>query len=493
MPTGRLGLALVLSLATTGLLVSAPNPANAVTTPAQATTTPHCSSTPFRASPSQHRWFRIPAIVQTKAGTLVAFAERRDTMTSDTGNFDIVTTRSTNHGCSWSAYRVVGDDRGNRVYSPTTIVDATTGTILLFSFVGVIPGSGGHGKGLYLQTSTDDGKSFSALLSNPLRPSGAYKAGLVGPGHGIQLTITHPGRLIVPMGYKTATGLYGAYGIYSDDHGATWRTGYDQQDTTGKFNFIEGTIAELSTGDLFISYRLLLNVAKAGTARQYTISRDGGGSLAAKFRAQPLKIVSVQGSTLALTGTHRGQLLFSGPADPTSNLRRDMTIFTSGTGGSTWSSKYQVELESTPGAYSDLVQLDENSIGVLYETGVVTWKERITFESIGIDALTNPALVASQLTYARSNHPTSAAAQAKVLVTVTVKGIHSPPGRVTLKYVGNGQTRTAMVDLTYSNRGLRAITLPRLKKGSYQLTLTYSGTGRIKAMTRSAGTLHVVA
>ena len=488
-PGGRLRLiagVAALGVAVSGLILGGP-----VDSEAAAST--QCSSTPFRSSPSKHRWFRIPAVIRTDAGTLVAFAERRDTNDgTDMGNYDIVTTRSTDRGCTWSAYQVIGNDAANRVSNPVPIVDATTGSVLLFSVVTVRPGSGGAGKGLYLQTSSDDGRTFSALLSHPVRPDGSYKGGLTGPGHGLQLTVTHPGRLILPLGYKTTSGRYGAYGIYSDDHGLTWHTGFDQQDTTGKVQFLEGTLAELPSGDLFISFRDKHPGAKAGAARQYAISKDGGTSLNGPFRRLSLNVVSVQGSALALTGTHRNELLFSAPADPTLTLRRDMTIFVSSTGGSSWGKKYQVELESRPGSYSDLVQLDDTSVGILYETGTVTWKERIAYRSIAVPALTHPVLVASRVSYSRSTRPTTSSGRAKIMTTVTVKGITSPPGRVTLTYVGNGTTRTASVKLTYSNRGVRAITLPKLKTGKYRLTLTYSGTGRIAKATRSAGTLTVV-
>jgi sialidase-1 len=325
-----------------------------------------------------------------------------------------------------------------------------------------------------------------------VRPSGAYKGGLTGPGHGIQLRVGHPGRLLLPMGYKTAAGRYGAYGIYSDDHGATWRTGFDQLDTTG-VQFIEGTVAELPSGDLFVSYRDRRDGLRAGTARQAAVSTDGGTSLSAPFRRSTLPVVSVQGSALALTGTHAGKLLFSSPSVTDPRLRRRMTIFVSATAGATWGRRYQVELEDTPGSYSDLVQVGASTVGVLYETGTVTWKERIAFESIPIPSLMAPPPVASSLSYERSSHPTKASAQARVTVRVAVAGIGSPPGRVTLGYAGNGVTRSTAVDLTYSNRGLRVLTLPRLRPGAYRLTLTYSGTGRIRPASRAAGTLTVIA
>jgi sialidase-1 len=375
----RLGLAsaLALALSVTGSFLVAGPEARAAT---------QCTSTPFRASPAAHRWFRIPGIVRTGSGTLVAVAERRDRELGDEGDFDIVTARSTDRGCHWSAYRVIGDDAGNRVSNPVPLLDATNGTILLFSVVMQRPGSGGRGKGLYLQTSTDDGRTFSPLLSRPIRPGGRYKGGLTGPGHGIQLSVTHPGRLLLPLGYKTSSGLYGAYGIYSDDHGVSWRTGYDQQDTTGSHDLMEGTIAELPSGALFISYRLKHDLARAGTAREYTISQDGGETLARPFSRLALPIVSVQGSALAPTGPHRSQLLFSAPADRTRNLRRDMSVFVSTTGGRTWGRPHRVELESTPGSYSDLVQLDSATAGVIYETGTRKWKERIAFDTITIPA-----------------------------------------------------------------------------------------------------------
>jgi sialidase-1 len=474
--------ALVASIVLSGVLLTAP---------AASAAGRRCSSTPFRSSPAAHRWFRIPGIVKTRNSTLVAFAERRDRELGDLGDFDVVTARSTDRGCHWSAYRVIGNDGSSRVSNPVPMIDATTGNILVFSVV-TPRSTSARGKGLYLQTSSDDGRTFSALLNHPVRPLGHYKGGLTGPGHGIQLTVTHPGRLILPLGYRTTSGFYGAYGIYSDDHGSTWRTGFDQQDTSGKNDFMEGTIAELPTGKLFISYRLKHDLAKAGTARQYAISSDGGASLSQHFTRLPLNIVSVQGSALAPVGPHRGQLLFSAPADTTRNLRRDMSVFVSTTGGRSWGRHYQVELESTPGSYSDLVQLDTKTVGILYETGKKKWKERIAFESLAIPALTQTALAPARMTFHRPATPIKDTTRATVRVRVTVRGIKHPPGRVTLAYAGSGRSGSASARLTYSTRGVRSITLPRLHRGKYRLVLHYSGYARIRKLTQHAGILRVI-
>lgn len=73
-----------------------------------------------------------------------------------------------------------------------------------------------------------------------------------------------------------------------------------------------------------------------------------------------------------------------------------------------------------------------------------------------------------------------------------VKGTSRPPGRVTLTATArNGAKKSASIDFTYSNRGSRWVILPKLGKGTYRLTLTYSGTERIKSVKVSAGTLKV--
>ena len=48
------------------------------------------------------------------------------------------------------------------------------------------------------------------------------------------------------------------------------------------------------------------------------------------------------------------------------------------------------------------------------------------------------------------------------------------------------------VALAKFHQGSRVITLPRLAEGSYRLTLSYSGTDRIKKVARSAGRLRVI-
>ena len=44
-----------------------------------------------------------------------------------------------------------------------------------------------------------------------------------------------------------------------------------------------------------------------------------------------------------------------------------MSVFVSRTSGATFGKVYPVELESRPGSYSDLVQVDDETIGIVLE------------------------------------------------------------------------------------------------------------------------------
>ena len=73
--------------------------------------------------------FRVPALIVTQRGTLLAFCEaRRDDM-SDTGHIAMVLRRSEDGGESWSDMQTVWEDEGNTCGNACPVVDRSTGTI----------------------------------------------------------------------------------------------------------------------------------------------------------------------------------------------------------------------------------------------------------------------------------------------------------------------------------------------------------------------------
>src|SRR5882757_3876989 len=105
--------------------------------PLCAQTVPSFSETvPFVSGQGGYYTYRIPAIVSSTNGTLLAFCEGRKNSSSDSGDIDIVLRRSTNNGASWLAMSVVQEEGGSAsitIGNPEPVVDETTGFIhLLF-------------------------------------------------------------------------------------------------------------------------------------------------------------------------------------------------------------------------------------------------------------------------------------------------------------------------------------------------------------------------
>lgn len=215
--------------------------------------------------------FRIPSIVRTNNGTLVAFAEGRADSSSDFGNINLLYKRSTDNGIHWSALMEVQGSGPGVWGNPTAVYDAgkgTNGRIWLFmnwndSSKHKTADITAYGdRKVYTTYSDDHGLTWSAPVDRTLAltPT-SYKWDAMGPGIGIQTTIDHPGRLIIP-----------AYGrnIYSDDHGDTWQ--YEMLNG-GKH---EGTIVELLNGTLLRNDRPNSTEWNAAKRRYKAVGSIGG-------------------------------------------------------------------------------------------------------------------------------------------------------------------------------------------------------------------------
>ena len=77
--------------------------------------------TVFQAGMGGFTCFRIPSIIQTANKTLLAFAEARVESCSDQNAAAVVMRRSTNHGKSWDAFRVVDGNSSTRRGTPSAV------------------------------------------------------------------------------------------------------------------------------------------------------------------------------------------------------------------------------------------------------------------------------------------------------------------------------------------------------------------------------------
>ena len=88
----------------------------------------------FISGQGGYHTYRIPALVVSKAGTLLAFCEGRKTGRGDHGDLDLLLKRSTNNGATWDAQQLIHEEGGNAkitIGNPCPVVDRSTGHIWL--------------------------------------------------------------------------------------------------------------------------------------------------------------------------------------------------------------------------------------------------------------------------------------------------------------------------------------------------------------------------
>ncbi|MFE2097366.1 exo-alpha-sialidase [Streptomyces sp. NPDC059468] len=365
------------------------------------------SSVPYAGGQGGYDTYRIPATVVTRRGTVLAFAEGRHTSAADTGDIDVVLRRSTDGGCTWGPLKVVAAGRGDTRGNPAPVVDPRSGAVVLVTSYNsgsvteaqIMRGevTPERGRRVFVQRSTDDSRRFTRPreITAAVKPPG-WRWYATGPGHALALTRgPHTGRLLVPADHSAApppdssdTGreprYYGAHALYSDDGGRTWHLGFVDDTYDGVTSANETSVAQLPDGRLYISSR-----DQNGSGRGHrldTYSGDGGRSLVRPFAVQRTlnDVPVVEGSVLQLRGA-TAPLLFSAPSVPTA--RRAMALWSSTDGGRTFTKT--LTLSSQRAAYSDLVQLDQGTVGVLYETGVTGPYETIEFRRLPLDRPAN--------------------------------------------------------------------------------------------------------
>ncbi|MEO8128312.1 MAG: sialidase family protein, partial [Bryobacteraceae bacterium] len=332
----------------------------------------------FEGNKGGYFTYRIPGIVITGKGVILAYAEARKTDGNDWDNIDVVLRRSADGGRTFTPPAVIVNGDGKAANNPVMIPDSQTGDVHFLHCIH-------YGRCFYLR-SGDQGSSFSppveiTAVFEKYRPQYQWTAIATGPGHGIQL---RSGRLLVPVWLSNGGGHNHrpsvVSSIYSDDHGKTWNRGEIVADAP--LNPSEAVAVELADG------RVMLNIRSeaAEHRRAVSYSKDGAhGWTRPAFVPDLLEPVCF-GSIVRLTRKpqdSRNRILFANPDNLYSSEskrevvgastwtahadRKNLTIKMSYDEGATW----PVSKVLVPGmsGYSDLAVAADKSIYCLHERG----------------------------------------------------------------------------------------------------------------------------
>ncbi len=334
----------------------------------------------------KYKNYRIPSIILTKNGTLLAFCEGREA--GDSGDIDVLLKRSGDSGKTWSDEQVVWNDGTNTCGNPCPVIDEATGRIWLFltwnngedNETAIIHKTAASPRLPYTCYSDDDGLTWSdpEPLPAPCRDTswGWYATG---PGIGIRIKSgPQKGRLVIPANhsYDDPEGTvrngpygYGAHVLFSDDHGKTW-----EMSDPIRPGCNESQVTELSGGTLLMNMRSYNNQY----SRAVALSHDGGKSWTDITHDAQLVESKCQASLLNFGEYKEKNLyLFSNPAVPVG--RTAMTVKTSFDNCQSWSNSKLVY--AGPSAYSCMVKLPGGKVGLFFEAGEKRPYEKMVYVS----------------------------------------------------------------------------------------------------------------
>jgi len=314
---------------------------------------------------------RLPGLLVTREGTVLAVAQWRKNGAGDFGNpTDIILRRGVDGGATWEERVTLYDSGADWAGGLGPIVqDRETGRIFV-SFVRIpVKGHGGE-RGFfdsmvknwapfYMVTSDDDGRSWSEPYAVKIEPDAA--GNFASPGNcnsGIQLA---SGRLVLPSWSRPKEGDGWGHAragvIYSDDHGKTWKVGAISPEGSN-----ESTVAAVGPLEIYLNWRHTIRGQKG---RGWSRSVDGGLTFAENGFHDELVNPTVHAGVACQAYDKDGDrdvLVFTNPIGPG---RSHMALRVSRDAGRTWSVPRLIYEGSA--AYSDVAVLPDGKSLCLYE------------------------------------------------------------------------------------------------------------------------------
>lgn len=429
--------------------------------------------------------YRIPAIVRTNSGALLAFAEGRTGSCADGGNSDILVKRSTNNGWAWDTAVEVDSYGTNTLHNPVPVVDADDGTVHLLYGVNL--------NTIYYKYNTNDGVgSWSSYTDLGSVLPAEIEGGLFpGPAHGIQLLRgDNAGRLVAPYVYQT---LYNRKIrlLYSDNGGSSWSSSAGRIMSETGIGVNEVTIAELTNGNIYFNMRNQFADESSEYYRIVAQSSDCLANNATPSLDTELPDPKRAGAVLRVYATDQGDdydhMIFSNLA--TQVATNFLTIRSSFDETNNWTKNKLLVYAANGCAYSDMVNMENGQVGILYETDESTYAGDIKFVRLDIGWLTDPVVAVWEFedesigNYASAGETLDNSASYALGGTVTgcMTYVAGPGNETALRFGGTSGSDTSTTDYITISDGAANNTL------DFSTTETFFVKASIKTTSHGSG------
>lgn len=308
----------------------------------------------FTRGQGGYHTYRIPALVITLDGTILAFCEARLHNGRDCDKIDILLRRSFDGGYSWEAPQTVIADGERTCGNPCPVIEGDSGTVIL-PFCK-------DNQQIFVTRSHDQGAHWSEpeeITVNARDANWSYVG--TGPGHGIQLS---DGRLLIPSWTDESEGpvtwapepnwgtIQSSYAFFSDDGGSSWQQGSKM--TTDASD--ECMAVETAPGQVYMNMRS----RQDKKCRAYARSDNGGESWSTVEYETTLVESCCQGSILKLADGTIVQVHSTALHE-----RSHLQAHFSSDAGRTWPRRKMIFTGLA--AYSDIVLLKDGSVLCLFE------------------------------------------------------------------------------------------------------------------------------
>lgn len=325
----------------------------------------------FRQGQEGVNTYRIPALIQTRQGTLIAVADARYDSSHDLpGHISLAMRRSLDEGKHWQPIRIIASVKAGGVGDASLLLDHSNGRVWCFfnygppgiGFQTAKPGAttGPDTLQVHAMYSDNQGITWSRPVDlTPQIKDPSWQAMFATSGTDIQLK---NGRFLMPLVVRDAERVIHSVNAYSDDHGVTWQVGKFIGSGTNESHNVE-----LANG-------VVLQNMRDGKTREIAESTDGGITFGPVTKDSALIDPSCNAGITMYRLRDRDLLIFTNAA---STSRSNLTVKISYDQGRTWPLMRVINAGSS--AYSTVIPLNDGSIGVLYERGGPEAVSQITF------------------------------------------------------------------------------------------------------------------